>query len=59
MGEWTQDYADLRTLLERNAGAFGYYEGLPAPLRAALRRQEGIASMAELQSFVADEREKA
>ena len=59
MGEWSQDYADLRTLLERNAGAFGYYEGLSAPLRAALRRQESVTSMAELQSFVADEREKA
>ena len=53
------DCADLRALLERNAGAFEYYEGLPGPLRAALRRQESVASMAELQSFVADEREKA
>ena len=57
MGEWSQDYADLRTLLEHNAGASGYYEGLSAPLRAALRGHERITSMAELQSFVADERE--
>lgn len=52
-----ENCADLRALLERNAGAFGYYEGLPAPLRAALRRQESVATVAELQSFVADERE--
>ena len=57
MGEWVQDYADLRTLLECNAGACGYYEELPPPLRAALRRQERITSFAELQSLIADERE--
>ncbi len=51
------DCADLRALLSRNAGALEYYEGLPAPLRAALRGQEQISSMAEMQSFVADERE--
>ncbi|MBR3569613.1 MAG: hypothetical protein IKN96_02270 [Oscillibacter sp.] len=51
--------ADLRALLERNAGALGYYEGLSAPLREALRRRESVATVAELQSFVADERESA
>ena len=57
MMEYRQDYADLRTLLECNAGACGYYEALPAGVRAALRRQERITSAAELQSFAADELE--
>lgn len=51
------DYTDLQNLLDHSAGASGYYEDLPAPLRAALRRQERITSFAELQSFVAYERE--
>ena len=52
------NYADLSALLRAHAGARGYYEELPAAIRAALRRQTDIASFAELQSFVSDERER-
>ncbi|MBQ9492551.1 MAG: hypothetical protein IJR54_02290 [Oscillibacter sp.] len=51
------NYADLSALLRGHAGAQGYYEELPAAIRAALRGQEQITSFAELQSFVSDERE--
>ena len=53
------DYADLTALLACHAGARGYYEGLSADLRAALWRRNGVGSYAELQSTVADERERA
>lgn len=42
--------------MDGHAGARGYYEELPTAIRDAARRQD-IASFAELQSFVADERE--
>ena len=53
MGEY---YADFQSLLDNHAGARGYYEELSGAIRDAARRQD-IVSFAELQSFVADERE--
>ena len=57
-GDTMLNYADLSALLRAHAGARGYYEELPAAIRAALRRQQDIVTFAELQSFVSDERER-
>ena len=51
------DTNSLRMLLDSHAGARTYYEELPPLLRAVLRTQTDIASFAEMQSFLADERE--
>ena len=58
MRDLLPDHLCLTDLLDQDLSAYEYFQTRPPEMQSALRRQDSITSFAELQSFVAEEREK-